>query len=76
MMTVRMILMVILEEMEMDRWLNRRKMDGNSDEEDSSDDKSNSGEDLNNSGDDLSNSDENLNREEWKWMCHQYPRTA
>ena len=46
-----------LEEMEMDRWSNRREMDGNSDEENSSDDNSNSDEDLN-------NSDENLNREE------------
>ena len=36
-----------LEEMEMDRWSNRREMDDNSDEEDSSDDKSNSDEDLN-----------------------------
>ena len=42
---------------EMDRWSNRREMDGNSDEENSSDDNSNSDEDLN-------NSDENLNREE------------
>ena len=46
-----------LEEMEMDRWSNRREMDGNSDEENSSDDNSNSDEDLN-------NNDENLNREE------------
>ena len=46
-----------MSEDDFDRWLNRRQMDSNSDEEGSSDDKSNSDEDLD-------NRDENLNNNE------------